>query len=416
MGGRVALWPDPTAKVQPPIPPTVLAPTEVPTPLPVPTAPPQVSFHPRLEAAESALIAGDKDAARAELDALTDQEVDDFTDEEAGLYDHLLSTVEGGRREEAIKDLRGGLSLSSMKMIRRGVAGLSAMPREEISSVPGLAADLRRGQTAIQFFGQMDRARKTGDNVQLLERSTSMIELLPDYSTANAWREEAASSIEVEAEALAENGQLVRAVATLEPITRWWPERQGLQDRLSRYRALQNERLQRQAQVSDYEDFLAAAIARGEAGAPEEGLQMLARREAPESLGQRMREVTNSLEARLAELDASPPEIVLAPDTEFTYRKNHPFHITCRITDDYRVVAAVAKLRNESSSQYREIPLTELDGDRYTLTVGPDLHGNGIVQIYFEARDVSGHVGRLGSSSEPISFNRKGFFDRIRRK
>jgi serine/threonine protein kinase len=414
--GLVALWPDPTVEVEPQTSPTVSAPTEVSTPLPVPTAPPQGSFHPRLEAAESALIAGDTDTARAELDSLTEQEVDDFTDEEAGLYDHLLATVEGGRREEAIKDLRGGLTWGSMKMIRRGVAGLSASAREEIASVPGLAADLQRGQTAIQFFRQMDHARKAGDNVLLLERSTSMIELLPDYSTAHEWREEATSSIEVGAEALAENGRLVRAIATLEPITRWWPEREGLQGRLSRYRTLQDESLRRQAEVSDYDNFLAAAFARGEAGAPEEGLQMLARREAPESLAQRRREVIDSLEARLAELDASPPEIVLASGTEFTYRKNEPFHITCRINDDHRVVAVVANLRNESSSQYREIPLTEPDGDRYTLTVGPDLHGNGIVHLYIEARDVSGHVGRLGSPSEPIELKRKGFFDRIRRK
>ena len=415
--GLVALWPDPTAEVQPQITPTASAPTEVPTPLPVPTvAPPQVSFHPRLEAAESALIAGDTDAARAELDALTDQEVDDFTDEEAGLYDHLLSTVEGGGREEAIKDLRGGLSWSSMKMIRRGVAGLSAMPREEVASVPGLAVELQRGQTALRFYTQMDRARKSGDNVQLLERSTSMIELLPDYSTAHEWREEASSSIEVDAEALAENGQLVRAIAALEPITRWWPEREGLQDRLSRYRTLQEKSLRRQTEVSDYEAFLAAALASGEAGIPEEGLQMLARREAPESLGQRRLEVIDNLEARLAELDAFPPEILLAPGTEFTYRKNEPFDITCRINDDHRVVAAVANFRSEGSSQYREIPLTEPDGDRYNVTVGPDLHGNRIVYLYIEARDVSGHVGRLGSPSQPIEFKRKGFLDRIRRK
>ena len=268
----------------------------------------------------------------------------------------------------------------------------------------------------MRFYAQMDRARKAGDNVGLLERSASTLELLPDYSTAHEWREEAASSIEVDAQALAQNGQLVRAIATLEPITRWWPEREGLQDRLSRYRTLQDESLRRQTEVSDYEDFLAAAMARGEAGAPEEGLQMLVRREAPESLGRQRREVIDSLEARLADLDASPPEIVLDSGTEFTYRKNEPIHITCRINDDHRVVAAVANLRSEGSPQYREIPLAGPVGDRYTLTVGPDLHGNGIVQLYIEARDVSGHMGRLGSPSEPIELKRKGFFDRIRRK
>jgi hypothetical protein len=414
--GLVALWPDPTAEVQPQVTPTAVAPTRVPTPLPVPTTPPPVSFHPRLEAAESALLAGDAEVARTELEALTEQEVDEFTEEEAGFYDHLLSSVEGGQLEEAIQDLQGGLSWSSMKMIRRGVAGLSAMSQEEISSVPGLAADLQRGKTAIRLYTQMDRARRAGDSVQLLERATSMIGLLPDYSTAHEWREEAASSIEVDADALAKNGQVVLAIAALEPITRLWPERDGLQDRLNRYRSLQDENTRRQAEIAEYEEFLGAAIARGEAGEPEVGLQMLARRKAPESLEQRRREAVKDLEAQLARLDASPPEIALAPGTEHTYRKNQPFQVSVRITDDHHVEAAVAKIRSEGWSQFREFPLAGPTGDTYTVTVGADIHGNGVVLLYFEARDISGHVGRLGSSSDPIEFKRKGLFDRIRRK
>jgi len=414
--GLVALWPDPTAEVLPQVAPTAEVPTEVPTPRPAPTEPPQESFHPRLEVAESLLIAGDTDSARAELGALTEDEIDVFTEEEAGFYDHLLSTIEGGRQEEAIDDLRGGLSWSSMKMIRRGMASISAMSQEEISSVPGLAGDIQRGQAAMRTYSRMDSARRAGDNALLLENSTSMIELLPNYGTAQEWREDAASSLEVDAEALADNGQMVRAIATLEPVARWWPERQGLQNRLDRYRALQDENIRRQAEFSDYEKFIAAAIAKGEAGVPEEGLQMLARREVPESLGQQKREAIDGLTAQLARLDASAPEIVLDTGTEFTYRKNEPFQISMQISDDHRVVTAIARLRGENTSQYREIRLAGPVGDSYTLTVGADLHGNGVVQLYFEARDVSGHVGRLGSPSEPFEVKRKGFFDRIRRK
>jgi len=414
--GLVALWPDPTTEVQPQVAPTAVVPTEAPTPLPTPTEPPQLSFHPRLEAAESALIAGESDAARAELDSLTEQEIGVFTEEEAGFYDHLLSAIVGGQLEKAIEDLRGGLSWSSIKMIRRGMAGLSTISQEEVASEPGLATDIQRGQDAMRNYTRMDLARGAGDNALLLEHATSMIGLLPDYGTAHDWREEAASSMEVDAEALAENGQLVRAIATLEPITRWWPEREGLQDRLNRYRALQDENSRRQAELSDYEKFVAAAIAKGETGDPEEGLRMLAQRRAPESLAQRRRDAITNLEAQLARMDASPPEIVLAPGTEFTYRKNEPFQISVRISDDHRVVTAIANLRSESTIEYREIPLAGSDGDSYTLSVGADLHGNGVVHLFFEARDVSGHVGRLGSMSEPIEVKRKGLFDRIRRK
>ena len=409
----VVLWAKSTGEA-PVSPPTATAvPPPIPTRAPVPTEVPLPALHPGLEYAQNALIDGDPEAARGELSALTEEEIEAFTEDEQALYDELTAALEGGRRDQSIKDLRGGLSWSSVKMLRRAVAGLSGLEDDEIAAVPGLAGDLERAREALRLHTLMYRARDNGDNVQLLERASAMIEVLPDYSIAIAWREEAAVSLEAEAEAAAQSGQFERALAAIEPISRFWPEREGTEDRIARYRRLQEEHRRLREDESNYEGVLAAAAERGEAGAPDEGLRLLTNRRAPDSLAQRQRELVARLAAQLAELDASPPQVELAPGSELVYRKNHPVTITFRITDDYRVVDTVLMVRAQGSSEYGELPLSGPDGDRYSLEIGPELHQNQNLEIYFEALDVSGHVGRLGSPSEPLLLKRKGLLKKI---
>jgi hypothetical protein len=366
-----------------------------------------------LEAAENALIAGDAAAAQAALDGLTTEEIDNFSQEEAGLYDHLLATLEGGSRDEAIKDLRGGLSYSSIKMIRRALSGLAGIRDEEIAAVPGLGRDLERGREVLQLQNLMIRARDNGDHAQVLERAAALIAVLPEYSTAHNLRNEAASALETEAESLATASEYVRAIATLQPVSQFWPERDGLQDRLERYRELQGESLRVQAEADEFRQFVEAALERGESGVPDEGLKMLERRKAPASMEQVKREAITSLEARLAELDVSPPQIELVGGAELTYKKNESARLELLVTDDYRVVSVKAMLRPEGASAYREIPLTEAEGGRYRIEISREIHSNGPVEVYFVAMDISGHTGSLGSPSEPLVVARKSVFKRI---
>jgi tetratricopeptide (TPR) repeat protein len=383
----------------------------VPTPVPAP------SVDPRLEVADKALLDGDPELARSELAALSQQEIDSFTAEETELYDELMMVLEGGSRDEAIKDLRGGLAAGSVKMLRRAVTSLSDLEDDEIATEPGLAEDLDRARAALHLRTLMFRAHDSGDSAQLLERATAMIEALPKYSTAVTYRDQAAASLDREAAAAAGEGDYDRAIASLEAIVEFWPERGGVDDRLAGYRKQQRESLVDQAARADYENLLATALGKGEAGAPDEGLRMIVTSAAPSGMSQRRRDVVAALEDRLAAFDGSPPRIELAADTELAYRKNNPAQVACLITDDYRVVKAVAMLRPLGSTEYREVPLSGSEGDRYTVEVAPDVHQNKDVEIYIEAVDVSGQVGRLGSASEPLQLKRgRGLFKRILRK
>ena len=205
----------------------------------------------------------------------------------------------------------------------------------------------------------------------------------------------------------------VRAIAALGPVSQFWPDREGLQDRLERYRELQGESLLQQAEANEFRQVIEGALERGENGVPDEGLKMLERRKAPASMEQAKREAIASLEARLAELDVSPPEIELVGGAELTYKKNESARLELLATDDYRVVSVKAMLRPEGSSAYREIPLSETEGGRYRLEISREIHRNGPVEVYFDAMDISGHVGSLGSSAEPLVVARKGVFKRI---
>jgi hypothetical protein len=412
----IALSPDRPEEIEELPPPTAAPATRVPTRVPTPTPVPVPTLDPRLEAAENALIEGDATAARAALEGLTTEDIAGFTQEEAGLYDHLLATLEGGGRDEAIQDLRGGLSYSSIRMIRRALSGLAGMTDEEVAAVPGLGRDLERGREALQLQNLMIRAHDNGDHAQVLERAAALIAVLPDYSTAHNLRNEAASALEDEAESLATASEYVRAIAALQPVSEYWPDRDGLQDRLERYRELQDENLRMQNESDQFRQFIEAALERGENGVPDEGLKMLERRKAPASMEQAKREAITSLEARLAELDKSPPQIELVGGAELTYKKNESARLELLVTDDYRVVSVKAMLRPEGASAYRAIPLSEIEGGRYRLEISREIHQNGAVELYFEAIDISGHVGRLGSQTEPLVVARKGLFKRILKK
>ncbi len=409
----IALSPDRPEEIEDIPPPTVAPPTRVPTRVPTSTPIPLPTLDPRLEAAENALIAGDAAAARVALDGLTSEDIENFSQEEAGLHDHLVATLEGGSRDEAITDLRGGLSYSSIKMIRRALSGLAGIENEEIAAVPGLGRDLERGREALQLQNLMIRARENGDQAQVLERATALIAVLPEYSTAHNLRDEAANALETEAEVLAGNSEYVRAIAALQPVSQFWPDRDGLQGRLERYRELQGESIRLQTEADEYQNYIDAALERGENGVPDEGLRMLERRKAPASLEHQKREAITVLETRLAALDASPPQIEIVAGAELTYKKNESARLELSVSDDYRVVGVKAMLRGEGASAYREIPLSATEDDRYRLEISREIHRNGPVELYFEALDISGHVGRLGSSTEPLVVARKGVFKRI---
>ena len=213
----VVFWPASTRETPLPTPAATPLPTAIPTRTPVPfEAPPTISVS--LENAQNALIEGETETARSELAAITEEEIAVFSEEERALYDELTLALEGGDFDRAVKDLRGGMWWSSIKMLRRAVTELDELGAEEVAQVPGLDADLERAREALRLHALMYEAHDEAGTVMVLEHASALIAILPDFSRALVWREEAAAALEAEADADASTGNFDEALVVIEQI------------------------------------------------------------------------------------------------------------------------------------------------------------------------------------------------------
>ncbi len=384
-----------------------LAPTPRPTAAarPTPTPAPQ-PVHPALLAAVAAVDEGDMATAETALDGITNDEVDALREDERELYDRAMTAIAGANRERTIRDLRGGLEIGSIRMLRRGVAGLQGLAGPELEAYPGLGDQLEHARNALRLHAVMWEAHDAGEHAEVLEAAAAMIGSLPEYSTPYEFRDSAAQALEAQAEGAASSGRFETALEVLEPVRRFHPGRDGLDGRLQRYRD-QRARQQELAPLID------RALAEGEAGRPEDGLDLLAGREPVPGLERRLEEARASLETELAELDAEPPAVATKPGTPLEFRKSEVVALPLEVSDDYRVKAVRAMVRPDGAAEYREVPVRPDGEGGWVLEVPVDVHGNESLDVYVEAEDRSGHVGRLGSPEQPLRIEKKGFFKRI---
>jgi hypothetical protein len=116
----------------------------------------------------------------------------------------------------------------------------------------------------------------------------------------------------------------------------------------------------------------------------------------------------SQLQEQLARLDAKPPLVTLADSSQqLVYKKNEPFRVPLRITDDYRVAGTTAMVQSEDKPGFKPVDLTPSGSGDYVLEIPVAIHGNGKVDFYVEARDVSGHTAQLGSPQAPLHVDRK---------
>jgi serine/threonine protein kinase len=379
------------------------APTAVPTPVPIDEPP---SLHPLLEQAQQRLVEADLEGARVALEALSDDDVELFSDNEKVIYDQMVGLFEPGEDfTAALQDLRGGLQQGSVRMLRRGVAGVGQLSPGEIRAEPGLQQDLDQARSALRAHQQLWDANKAGDHVAVIEHADRMIALLPEYSGAAQLREEAARAIEAAAEASIASRELDTAVRRLESLHRVWPDREGLVERIEWCR--QQGATDRQMQAA-----LERALKTGAAGDPEEGLRQLAATTPSADFSQRFAQARQVLGAQLATLDAQPPELELPPDFAPEFRKKETVVVPITVTDDYRVERVAVFVRGGDDVGFQEIPLRSPDGIVYPFEVTPEIHGKGDVVFYAIAEDRSGHQGRLGSAEQPLLLERKRWYKR----
>ena len=384
----------------PPPLPTVI----VETPVPQPTAVPAPSVDPVLSEAESMVAQGDLDAVRKVLGRLTSERVDGFTEQEREIYDGLLETLEGVDRNRALENLARGLETGSLDYLHRAVRAFSKLGSEG-GADSKVERDLERARQAIRLHTLLWRASRAGDQAQVLERATDLMQVLPAYDASATMRREAAAALEKQAAAAAQAGDYRSALGNLETIREQWPQREGIDDRITRVEAAraEDERLGK---------LLETARAKGSAGDPEAGLAVLVGVTPTANRKVAFSEARTDLEQQLEAMDAKPPTVTLADGAELAFRKNQDLIVPLIVRDDYKVANVKVMIRTAGSKDFREVKPRHVDGDRWEAKIAPGIHANDDIDLYVVATDRSGHTGRLGSPEKPLEANRKKWYQR----
>lgn len=388
-----------------PSPQSGLRPTPIPTavPTPEPDLPPPTD--PRLAKAQALLLQGDAAGARSIVEALRRQDTEAFSEDERSLYEEIRSALGGADRERAIRDLRNGLDQGSVRMLRRGVAGVAGLSRSEVRAVSGLEGDLARGREALTAHQELWAAQEGGDSFGVIEHAAALDTLLPEYSAARQLRDQAAASIRAEAEAAIEAKDYQGAIALLDRLHEALPDLAGVEERITWCR-------DRVAADREQQATLDHILAIGEAGDLEGALRALDAATPNSDWQQRYQQARRRLEAQLAELDAGFPVIELPDGFELAYRKNDTLVVPLKVTDDYRVQRVVVLVKTANHPEFREIQLEDMGEGSYPFEVGPELHENDWVQFYVVATDPSGHETRLGGPQGPLTIVKKKWYQK----
>jgi hypothetical protein len=375
--------------------------TEIPAPRPEEETAPQ--RHAGLANAEELLLTGDVSGARAAVSALSSDEIEGFSEADREVYDDLLGTLEDTDRDRARRDLVGGLEHGSVRMLRRAMAGLADLSDGDLEAEPRLRSGYERARRALRVHESLWEAKRAGRHLAVLEWSTTMIELLPNYDGSYQLREESAAALESAADAALADGDGASAIRQLEAIGSRWPDRAGLEERIARCR----HRMETDGRMRS---VLEAATACGARGEPDEGLRVLAAaKPSPEFIGE-FAAAQSRLQEQLTALDADSPRIVLQEGFEPRFKKNTTIVVPITVTDDYRVARVVVGLRADGEADYHEIELQSAGNGSYPLEIGPDRHGNRRLSFFVSAEDRSGHRSRLGGPAEPIELVRKRWY------
>ncbi len=386
--------------------PLIAVPTPIPpTPVPIPAAAIEPDGDPQLLAARDAMEEGDFDSARRIMAELSAARLAALSASDAALARSIAGELEGMSRERAVEDLSQGLRSGNMRTLRAAVDRLAGLSAREQAALPGLKEQLAKANDALRVSAQIVRAQRSGDALELLQRSVEMIAILPAHRRAFELRDEAARALAAEADGHAQARRWDRAIQRLELLARAWPEAPGVAERLARVR--HDKGSEEQARR-----VLAQAAAALEGGNPEAGLAALASFAPPPYLASAFTEAREQLQARLADLDAQPPSISIPASFEPRFKKNEVLSVPVRIVDDFRVVSAKAYVRGEGQAQYREVQLKHLGGEQYVFELSPAVHGNASVELYIVATDTLGHSSSLGTASKPYEVKRRRLFGR----
>jgi serine/threonine protein kinase/tetratricopeptide (TPR) repeat protein len=381
-------------KKPPPVQPTAIPATPTPAPTPDLEPPP---IHPQLELAEQLILEGDIEATRKELEKITPEEIEQFTDDEAFLYQELMASVAVDHVAVAADDLRAGLGQGNIDLVRQALMDLSGADAGKLTE---LQDEMALARQAVKTNDELLQAQRDDNHLQVLELAGRLITLLPKHGASYSLRDQAATALETRAEASFQARRYDEAIDQLQAIHRVWPTRPGLAQRINQY----SKKLETTSQL---ERVLQTAEAKAVGGDPEGALTQLGRVQPTAAFQERYAAARSRYSAQLAKLDSGTPRVTLTGDFQLKFKKNQTVRIPFTITDDYRVASAKVMVKTASRPTYSEIELEHTSGSSYVFEVSPSVHGNKSVEFYVIATDRSGHNGYLGSKEDPLVLKKK---------
>jgi serine/threonine protein kinase len=382
-------------------PPPITLPTRPPAPPPLPTAPPPpTSALLNLQAAEHALTENDWNAAAKALDAISSTDRAQLGPAEVERLTRARDAVDALRRVALAKDLRTGLLSSDFRLVHDTLRAMTKEDREYLAHTVDANQAIEEARRAVNLQALMTRGERDGNWSAALVNSTALLGILPRYAAASELRERAAANLEQEADALAQKGRFDLALARLDTLAQLWSDRPGLTAHIERIRS-------GQAAEAKLATLMVAVEQTERDKAPEKGLELLRTASPNPRWAERFRQARDRLTAQLAALDKAPPVVELPQGTKLVYLKGQPASVTFHITDDHAVEGARLFARREGTEQYVEMPLRPGRGGEWHGEISFAFHQNDTVELFVVATDYSGHVGQLGSATEPLKLKRK---------
>ena len=377
--------------VEPPAPSGPAAP-----PIPPPPSPQAVMA--KLEEARMLLAQGEDRRAEETVRAISSVDQSTLPPEACAKLAELEGMLALLARDRFPADLAQGLKDGDLGLLRTAVATGSSLGADRPAE---LAADFERARKMVELHRLIEADAAEGRHAAVLERFAELETLAPRVSDPLDLRAKSAQAMEAEAETLAGQARYDEALAKLAPLEATWKDREGLSARAAAYRKSKVDEPKQQA-------LLASIPAWERRRKPHEALDLLRSVEPTPHLRPQIEEARKRLEAQLAQLDKSPPQIALRDGYSLEYSRGAVAELSFRITDDYEV-RSVKLMARAPGGKMREYPLEiTRTTNLYTAEMPSSFHQNGTVELYVVAKDVSGNEGHFGTPDKPMKLTRIG--------
>lgn len=374
---------------------------------PVLAEPPAPELDPEMEQALILLGDGDWDQARPIIAALRERaEAGELADADLDALQSASETLTLGYGEQVAQLLGEALEQLDVNGMRSALRGGTAAV-EALRRRPGGEDLLRRSRTVLRAVDSFRSALDRGEGTEALERSLELQSLEPELAERFRAVERSHSQIEDRVVSLMDAAEYAEARLVLERAE----QITSLPDSL---RVLKAGVVQAMREESALGNLLARAEEHGRQNRPHLGLGLLEPSNIPATQRGRANELRTRLQRQFEQLDAGAPSIEFLDEAEL--RKDAPYDIRLRVSDDYGVNEVRVQVRTEGAPNARAVAVRALGGEEYVAKIPESLHDGKPIQFWAAAVDRSGHLARLGSETEPIEVRRRRWFQVFRRR